>query len=128
MSQPDEIKVLVVEDDADLQEVYVMILRSQGYEVEAADNGLEALNKLRRFTPDVILLDYLMPKMDGKNFLENFEKESMPGVRIIVCSNIADMSALEEMVRLGADRTILKSDLSPIDLINLVETTMETQR
>ena len=114
-------KVLVVEDDTDLQDVYVMILKSQGYVVYAANDGIEALNQLRRFTPDVILLDYLMPRMDGRNFLENFDKSLTPEVKIIVCSNIADQSALENMLKLGADGFMLKSDLSPFDLVKLVE-------
>lgn len=121
MTSSDTVSVLVVEDDMDLQGVYEMILKSQGYNVRTADNGIEALNALRSFTPDVILLDYLMPKMDGKNFLENFDKNDMPDVKIILCSNISDQSVFDEMSTLGADTCILKSDLSPIDLIDVIE-------
>lgn len=118
---PEHTKILIAEDDKDLQDAYSMILKSQGYTVATADNGLEAINILSSYDPDIILLDYLMPKMDGKNFLENLDKNEYPDTKIIVCSNIADQSVIDNMVSLGADGHVLKSNLSPIDLINLVE-------
>lgn len=114
-------KILIVEDDLDLQEAYAMILSSQGYEVQVANDGMEALNALGNFVPDVILLDYFMPRMDGKNFLENFDQSKFKSTEVIVASNISDTVVLEGLIALGASKCVLKADLSPTDLINLIE-------
>ena len=58
-------KILVVDDDPDILDAETMILESQGYEVVAARNGLEGLAKIEAEKPDLMVLDLLMPKMDG---------------------------------------------------------------
>jgi CheY-like chemotaxis protein len=60
--------VLIVEDHADLREMLAMLLESEGYGVETAGNGAEALTALERFRPSVILLDLMMPVMTGDEF------------------------------------------------------------
>jgi len=114
-------KVLVVEDDPDLQSAYTMILQSQGYHVESAGDGLDGLQKLTEYTPDLILLDYFMPRMDGKTFLQNFNSEQFPHTKVIVASNVSDRHVLDELLELGADKAILKADLSPSELLELID-------
>ncbi|MEW6143103.1 MAG: response regulator [Chloroflexota bacterium] len=58
-------KILVVDDDPDIREALSMILESQGYQVVTAQDGIEALANLKAETPDLMILDLLMPKMDG---------------------------------------------------------------
>lgn len=58
-------KILVVDDDPDIREALTMILESQGYQVVTAQDGIEALANLKAETPDLMVLDLLMPKMDG---------------------------------------------------------------
>lgn len=123
--------VLIVEDDPALQDVYRMILSSQGYQVSVAGNGMAALSLLHgqrssRAQPDMILLDVYMPQMDGKEFLKNLDLEDYPGIKIIVCSNLPDRDIMDEMIGLGAHGYILKSSLSPNDLLKLVETTLQS--
>jgi CheY-like chemotaxis protein len=67
-------KVLIVEDEAVLQEVYALVLSSNGFDVSVADNGLDGLNSVKKNVPDVVLLDIFMPVMDGKDFLKNLDK------------------------------------------------------
>ena len=77
--------ILVVEDDADIRDVFVQVLELEGYEIAAAGNGREALEHLRRSKqPDLILLDIMMPVMDGWQFRaeqqQNPEWASIPVV------------------------------------------------
>lgn len=60
-----QVKILVVDDDPDILDAVTMILQSQGYEIVTAQNGIEALANLKAEKPDLMILDLLMPKMDG---------------------------------------------------------------
>jgi two-component system OmpR family response regulator len=114
-------KVLIVEDEPLLQEVYELVLSAHGYEVAVAGNGIEGLNALKREDPEVILLDIFMPQMDGREFLKNFDRNEFPKTKIIVYTNLSDHKTKSEMLGLGADDFILKSSLTPKDLVALVD-------
>jgi CheY-like chemotaxis protein len=116
--------VMVVEDEIVLQNVYDMILRSRGYRVTVANNGYEALELLRTVDehPRVILLDIFMPKMDGREFLRNLDTSHYPNTKIIVSSNVGDRETIDELLALGAHDHTLKANMSPNDLVQLVET------
>lgn len=114
-------KILVVEDEMLLQESTKMILQSQGYNVSIAGDGLEAIAKLKSFKPNLVLLDYFMPRMDGKNFLENIDLEEYPDMKVVVTSNISDRSVVDELLRLGAHKYVLKASLSPTELLRVVD-------
>lgn len=115
------LSVLIVEDEPLLQDVYRMVLSSQGYKVATASNGIQALSELKKHEPDVLLLDYFMPQMDGRTFMLNFDRSEYEKVTIVVLSNISDEPSLEEMLELGANSYVLKSSIAPSDLIELVE-------
>lgn len=116
--------ILIVEDEIVLQDVYKLVLSSQGYEVATANNGAEGLAHLKKVTPDLVLLDIFMPVMDGKEFLRNIDNRDYPHTKIIVYSNLSDSKTEEEMRELGADNFILKSSLTPQDLVSLVTETL----
>ena len=115
--------VLVVEDDAALNEAYCIILRSAGYEVSTAFNGQEALDLLGRMStlPQVILLDLRMPVMDGIEFLRAFQPATHPESTVIVFSNYDAHKDIHEAYELGVERYVLKARAAPKDLLHLVE-------
>ncbi len=115
--------VLVVEDDAALNEAYCIILRSAGYEVSTAFNGQEALDLLGRMStlPQVILLDLRMPVMDGIEFLRAFQPATHPESTVIVFSNYDAHKDIDEAYELGVERYVLKARAAPKDLLHLVE-------
>lgn len=83
-------KVLVVEDDADLRRLYAIGLNQQGFEVKLAANGAEALDRLLTEKPQVILLDMLMPIMDGWEVLEKISSMKLSGpIPVVVISGQA---------------------------------------
>jgi CheY-like chemotaxis protein len=113
-------KILIVEDEILLQNVYELVLSTQGYEVVVSNNGFEGLQMLPKLQPDLILLDIFMPIMDGREFLRNFSRKTYPHTRIIVYTNLSDVKTESEMLGLGADSFVLKSSMTPSDLTNLV--------
>lgn len=114
--------ILVVEDEPMLQEAYKHVLTFKGYTVFTADNGLEGLERLEAERPDIILLDVLMPRLDGIGFLQRADiPNRYPGTKVIACSNLSDQITAGKLAKLGTDRQVLKSDLSPTQLVALVE-------
>ena len=65
LDETKDVRILLVEDDLDLQEMMTAVLLLNGYEVMVADDGEQAFQLLERFTPDIIVSDYKMPRMDG---------------------------------------------------------------
>lgn len=114
------LSVLVIEDEKVLQDVYSLILSSNGYKVYTADNGKEGLNQLKLQLPDLVILDIFMPVMDGRELLQNYDKASYPNTTIVVFSNTSDTKIRQEVLRNGADKFVQKSSLAPLDLLNLV--------
>lgn len=101
-------RVLVVDDDPDIRELLVSVLRDDGYEAQAAGNGRDALNILERWPADVIVLDLMMPIMDGWTFAERMrERWSIP---IVVLSAANDLTG--HAARVGAADVVCK----PFDL------------
>ena len=118
-------KILVVEDEIDLSEAYEIILNSAGYEVVLAHDGYDALTVLKKFEPNIILLDLRMPRVSGLEFLQQYNvKQAHPKVKIIVFSNLDAQDEINQAYDLGADRYILKAWASPKELLKLVEDTL----
>ena len=116
-------KVLVVEDEQALNEAYEMILSQSGYDVETAFDGREALEKVHKVTPDIILLDLKMPSMDGIQFLEAYQPQSIRKGRpkIIVFSNFDLQEEIDHAFSLGADKYVLKAWAAPKDLLKIMK-------
>ena len=115
-------QVLIVEDDAALSDAFTIVLTKEGYDVVAAYNGKEALEKVKSMKPALILLDLLMPVMGGKEFLEKFQNEH--DIPVIVLSNLDTKNDIQEVLDLGATRYILKAWASPKELVKLVKETI----
>lgn len=115
-------KVLVVEDDTALSDAFSIVLRNAGYDVSLAHDGKEALELTAKNRYAIILLDLLMPIMDGKEFLRQFENKS--DVPIIVFSNLDAKDDIDEALQLGATRYMLKSWASPQKLTELIKETI----
>lgn len=114
--------ILVVEDEKMLQDAYRHVLSFKGYTVHTASNGVEGLEQLAKVKPDIVLLDVLMPQLDGIGFLKQAKvRENYPNTRVVACSNLSDAETREQMLSLGAERQVLKSDLSPSQLVSLIE-------
>ena len=112
--------ILIVEDEKPLQDVYKLVLHTHGYEILTANNGLEALDHLKSFDPELILLDINMPKMNGIEFMREFIKLKSVSA-VIVLSNMSYSEQVDEVMKLGAVDNITKAKTGPAELLALVE-------
>lgn len=110
-------KVLIVEDDNDISEMYRIRITASGFEVETAANGQIGIEKMKKFQPDLVLLDIVMPKKDGFDLLEEVrqasEKDKIKQIPIIVLSNLASPIDIMEGKRLGAQDWWIKAFNTP---------------
>lgn len=121
-------RVLIVEDDRDLNTAYQIILKKAGYEVGSALNGKEALERVSSFRPDLILLDLLMPIMGGLEFLQNYNLEQHPGVKVLIFTNMENSPEVNEAYDLGATRCIVKSWTAPQSLAKVIDDVLKKKQ
>ena len=100
--------VLIIEDDPDMQTLERMALESEGYDVTAVSNGSEGLQRLETARPCVIVLDLMMPVMDGLMFLTIRRRYGLGADIPVICLSAAGPALMEEAHRLGADACMHK--------------------
>ncbi len=114
-------KILIVEDDKVLNDAYSLILKKAGHHTTSAKDGEEALEQAETEEPDIILLDLLMPRMNGLQFLQEYDLLNRhPDVKVVILSNIGNDSEVEKAMQLGAYKYIVKAHATPEDLSALV--------
>ncbi len=114
-------KAVVVEDDSDLQYLYKTKLLREGYEVRVAGNGLEGLEIIKEWRPDIVLLDLLMPVMSGSEMLAHLRAEQWGSdVRVIILTNISKDEAPPALRFLRVDRYIVKAHHTPAQVVLMV--------
>lgn len=119
-------RILVVEDDRDLNKAYSIILTHEGHEVVSAYDGKEALSKLTNFSPDLVLLDLLMPVMGGLEFLQQWHKKGNSAkVKVLIFTNMENSPEVAEAYKLGAERCIVKSWTAPHNLARVVKESLD---
>ena len=110
-------KILVAEDDKFLVKVYESKLVKAGFEAKIAQDGEEVLEILKTFTPEIILLDLMMPKKDGFQVLTELKADpKLKSIPVIVTSNLSQPEDKEKALEMGAKDYIVKSD-TPIQEI-----------
>ncbi len=118
----DKQKILLVEDDTYTRDIYREILEEAGFEVSVAVDGQEGLTKLKEGNYSLVLLDVMMPKMDGISVLKALKEDKSPkNGRIILLTNLGHDSVIKEAVSLGASDFMVKSDLNPDQLVEKVK-------
>jgi DNA-binding response OmpR family regulator len=114
-------KAVVVEDDHDLQFLYRLKLEREGFDVAVASNGVEGLEIIKRFQPDIVLLDLMMPVMSGSEMLAQLRSETWGSdVRVVILTNISRDEAPQALRFLSVDRYIVKAHHTPAQIISIV--------
>lgn len=113
--------ILVVDDDQYIRDLYVEILEEDGYTVETAEDGTDALEKIKKTDYDLVLLDIMMPRMDGIEMLRNL-KEAKKTAKVVLLTNLAHDPVMNEGKELGALDYIIKADMTPDQLVEKLKT------
>ncbi len=120
-------KVLLVEDDPFIRGVYEKILIKEGFEVVTANDGKQGLEVANAESPELIILDMLMPELDGIGFLEAYDViNKHPGVKVIVLSNMMIQDKVNRAIELGAANYKTKALFSPREMMALVRETLKS--
>ena len=115
-------KVLIVEDDPMLSEIYTKKFEISGFEVSLAKTGLEAVESAKKIKPDLILLDLVLPEIDGFEVLKRIRQEdSLKEVKIIISSNLSQEDERQKAEDLGANGFITKASFTPQEMVNKVQ-------
>jgi CheY-like chemotaxis protein len=111
-------KILIVEDDPLVSRMYQTVFKFEGFEVEMARNGIEGIEKLKKYNPNLILLDIMMPKMSGIDVLHELKaNKSTKDIPVIVLTNLSGMKDAETALSLGAVKFIVKSKNKPKQIV-----------
>lgn len=114
-------KILIVEDDKFLRELIAKKLSEGGFIVEEASDGEEGIRKIKEGRPDLILLDLILPSIDGFEVLEKIKKdlETKP-IPVIILSNLGQKEDIERGLKLGAFDYLVKAHFTPGEVIEKV--------
>lgn len=121
MSDKKTFKILVVEDEKFLIKIYNMKLRNEGFEVSMAEDGAEAVKKATNEKMDLIMLDLVLPKVNGLEVLEHIRKSPMnKDTSVIILSNLSQDEFMDKARRLGVTDYFTKANSSLSEIVTRI--------
>ena len=115
-------RILIVEDDPLMSRMYQKIFTFESYEVVMAGDGQEGLDKAREVVPTLILLDVMMPKLNGLQVLEKLKEDpKTKSIPVIMLTNLAGQQDAEGALAKGAIKYIIKSEHDPKEVADMVK-------
>ncbi len=122
-------KILLAEDDIQLIDMYRRKFELEGFEVFVAEDGRKALDLLATFVPDLILLDIMMPKLNGLEVLRQIRQNPLKkDLLVVILTNLGNESTAEEIYKLGATDYIVKADMTPLEVVNRVKEILDSPK
>jgi len=118
--QSKKVKILIIEDEESLVDLLVAKLKKESYEVDSSLDGESGFKKISSFSPDLILLDIVMPKMNGYEVLEKMSEENIK-IPVIIISNSGQPVEIEKTTKLGAVDHLIKTEFSAADVLEKVK-------
>lgn len=114
--------MLVIEDDRFLVKAYEAKLKGEGFSVSVAHDGEEGIAKIEAEKPDIILLDLIMPRMDGFDVLEEMQKhKEWKKIPVLILTNLGQEDDRKRGLKLGAKDYIVKADYSLAQIVDLIK-------
>jgi CheY-like chemotaxis protein len=112
------IKVLVIDDDPFIAGIYTLTLTKEGFEVTLARDGFEGIKLAASLRPDIIMLDILMPGIDGFETLRRLKRdEALKGIPVVILTSLAQKEDVEQGMNLGATSFLRKTQTLPTDCL-----------
>jgi DNA-binding response OmpR family regulator len=116
-------KVAIVEDDQAISQMYRFKFEAEGYEVETAENGKLGLELVEKMKPDIVLLDLMMPEMNGDEVLAKMRASAWgKDIKVVVLTNMGEQEIPESVKKLGVSHVILKAAMTPRQVAEVVKT------
>lgn len=113
-------KILIIEDEIILSDLLTKKLKGLGFDVAQAFDGQEGLKKISEFFPDLILLDIVMPKLDGFQVMRKLKQDGNISTPIIIISNSGQKVELDKALELGAKDFIIKAEINPEEVVEKI--------
>lgn len=115
-------KIAIVEDDPAISQMYRFKFEAEGFTVETAENGKLGLELCKNMKPDIILLDLMMPEMNGDEMLAEMRKTPWgKDIKVVILTNKGEQEIPPEVKTLGVSAVILKADMTPRQVAELVQ-------
>jgi len=115
-------KILIVEDDKFLRELIARKLTAENYQISEAIDGEEGLKKIKEEKPDLVLLDLILPGIDGFEVLSRLKEDpSLASIPVIILSNLGQREDVERGMKLGAVDYLVKAHFTPNEIIEKVK-------
>lgn len=122
-------KILIIEDDPFLSGMYQKKLKLSGFEVKVAADGKEGIEALKKDRPDLVLLDIVLPQMDGYEILKRLkEDKDLRSIPVILLTNLGQKEEVEKGLALGADAYIIKAHFTPTAVVDKVKEILEKRK
>lgn len=119
-------KILIIEDDKFIRDLIGQQLLKEGYDISEAIDGNEGLELLKKESPDLILLDIILPGMDGFSFLAQIKsEEKTKNIPVIILSNLGQKEDVEKGIKMGAVDYLLKAHFTPREIIEKIREVLE---
>ena len=118
--------ILIIEDDKFLRELIARKLIKEGYEISEAVDGEEGMKKVKEEKPDLVLLDLILPGIDGFEVLSRMREESaLASIPVIILSNLGQREDVEKGLRMGAVDYLIKAHFTPGEIIEKIKNTLK---
>lgn len=125
MSEKLNKKILIIEDEATLQKALSTILIQEGFDVHSSLDGENGYKAAGTFGPDLILLDLILPKMDGYDVLASLKKEEKTkDIPIVILTNLGSVNDVQKALDLGATTYLVKTDYDLADVVGKIKQTL----
>ncbi len=121
-------KIMIIEDDKSIQDIYTLNFQAAGYEVVLEGDGLSGISSVVEKKPDIILLDVMMPNMDGFAFLKAMKENTSVNIPVVVCSNLSDKETYNKAFASGASAVLLKVNYSGKELVQKIDLILAESR
>ncbi|MBI3305341.1 response regulator [Candidatus Parcubacteria bacterium] len=118
-------KILIVDDDSMIRDIYLRKFRESGFVVTVVADGPTAIQKIEEDPPDVVLLDLVMPQMDGFEVMREVAKRKLIKMpKLVLLTNLGQKEEIEKGLALGAQDYIIKAHLTPSEVVERVRTVL----
>lgn len=116
-------RIAIIEDDLAIAQMYRLKLEAEGYQSEIAENGRLGLALCEQMRPDIILLDLMMPEMNGDEMLEKLRQTDWgKNMKVFILTNVGEQEAPDALKSLNVSAFIVKADMTPLQVADLVKT------